>query len=112
MSKLQTFTPKSRHLATEKNSQNPKIWAVILNKQSRQTPVTTHSSLPSGNTFGTQALGLVCISAAERAAAQRELNKYQESVPEFVPGSTDGAFTFSSPFPAQTGVWFGFLCMQ
>lgn len=117
MSEVQNFTPKSRHLATEKNSQNAKIWAVTLRKQSRQPlyhgsqQSTFQQSLWEGQH---RVLELACVSASEGAAARRELNKDREPghVPEPVPGSTDGALTFSSPFPAQTGVWFGFLCMQ
>lgn len=57
MSKVQYFTPKSRHLATEKTSQNSKIWMVTLKNQSRQAPITAHSGLPSSNAFGRTSTG-------------------------------------------------------
>lgn len=118
MSKVQNFTPKGRHLATEKNTQNPNIWAVTLRKESKQTLAMAHSSVLSSKAFGSASTEPWGWSIYQQQKEQQPRESWIKTKSRCMSpslsqaGIIDGVFKFSPPFAAQTGVSFGFLCMQ
>lgn len=102
------------------NCQNGKIWAVTLSKQS--PACLAAACLPASLQEPLcRALGLLHVSAAEGAAAQREpSSRGQWACVWAHPRSTDGSShpfislpsSRASPQRWGKGVWFGFLCVR
>lgn len=78
MFRVQNFTPKSRHLANEKNCQNAKIWAVTLREQNRQNPPWLTAVCFPARPLGVLVQGFGAGPCLQGAVARQEPNKERE----------------------------------